>query len=154
LRVFGPVSNLALVSLVAVSGSACESPDPELMPDQVLRAELGLTDEDRVHTIRISTGVAERPDPVSLSVAPGDWVQFVTVDGLVHEVAFELDSLRPVARTFLVRSGQVASPPLLERDARFVVSFAEAPAGRYPYALQGNRAPGAGSIVVVDPDAR
>lgn len=126
----------------------CEEPDPELVPDEILQSELGLTPDDRVHTIRISTGLAEAADPSSVSVRPGDYVQFVSSDFFVHEVAFRLDSLGARARAFLERTGQSASPPLLERDARFVVSFVAAPPGRYPYALSGNREPGAGEIVV------
>lgn len=136
---------LALVPLVA---SACERTDPELVPDEVLQSELGLDANDRVHTVRVSAGREERAEPALVSVHEGDYVQFVTGDHLVHEVAFRLDSLGASARAFLARTGQSASPPLLEIDARFVVSFVGAPPGRYPYALSGNRAPGAGEIVV------
>ncbi len=135
------------VALAAASG-ACEPRDPELVPDEVLQSQLGLTPDDRVHTVRISTGEAERADPAFLSVRPGDYVQFISADRLVHEVAFRLDSLKAPARAFLARTGQGASPPLLELDARFVVSFDGAPPGRYPYALEGNRGPGEGAIVV------
>ena len=58
------------------------------------------------------------------------------------------------ARTFLEETMQVASPPLLQRDARFVLTFADAPPGRYPYRLEGNREEGRGVIVVVAPAAR
>ena len=78
-------------------------------------------------------------------------MQFVTTDWLVHEVHFVTDSLGPSERTFLERTGQGASPPLLQEDARFVVSFREAPPGRYAFRLEGNRAPGAG-VVIVAPD--
>jgi plastocyanin len=118
------------------------------MPDEVLQTELGLTPDDRVHTIRISTDTAERADPASVTVEPGDYVQFVTADHFVHEVAFALDSLSVPGRAFLERTEQGASPPLLEIDQRFVVSFTGAPEGRYPYSLAGNRADGAGEVVV------
>lgn len=137
---------LCLGLVVALVG--CERPDPDLVPDQVLQSELGLSPEDRVHTVRISTDEAERADPPSVSVRPGEYVQFVSSDFLVHEVAFRLDSIAPSARAFLERTGQSSSPPLLERDARFVVSFVSAPPGRYPYALSGNRGAGGGEIVV------
>lgn len=138
---------------VAVAGAiaACEAADPNLIPDQRLQAELGLTVEDRVHTVGLSTGVAERAEPDSLLVQPGEFVQFVSSDWLVHEMVFELDSLDGALRAFLERTGQTASPPLLQRDSRFVLSFVDAPAGRYPYALAGNREPGRGVIVVLEP---
>jgi hypothetical protein len=138
---------------VALAGAitACEAADPSLIPDQRLQAELGMTMDDRVHTVGLSTGIAERADPDSLVVQPGEFVQFVSGDWLVHEMAFELDSLGDEPRAFLERTGQTASPPLLQRDSRFVLSFVDAPAGRYPYALAGNREPGRGVIVVAAP---
>jgi plastocyanin len=132
----------------------CEAPDPELIPDQDLQAELGLTPDDRVHTVALSADAAETAEPDSLTVAVGDFVQFVSHDWLVHEVSFELDEITSAARTFLERTGQTASPPLIDRGGRYVLSFSEAPPGRYPYALQGNRGPGRGVLVVVDPDVR
>jgi hypothetical protein len=78
------------------------------------------------------------------------WVQFVSGDWFVHELAFEMDSLGTSARVFLMDTDQIESPPLLQRDARFVVSFEGAPPGRYPYLLQGNGRAGRGVIVVAD----
>lgn len=131
--------------------AACEPPDPALIPDEILQSELGLTPDDRVHTVRLTTGVQERADPDSLTVRPGDYVQFVSADRMVHEVSFVLDSIPEVARTFLLRTGQDRSSPLLDLDARFVVSFEGAPEGPYPYVLAGNRGSGAGQIVVAVP---
>lgn len=145
----GPRLSLVILTLVALTG--CEKPDPELIPDEVLQNELGLTPEDRVHTIRLSTGVAERSSPDTLTVRPGDYVQFVSADWMVHEVAFELDSMPGAARTFIERTGQDRATPLIELDSRFIVSFVGAPGGRYPYALAGNRGAGRGEIVVAVP---
>lgn len=142
---------LLLCGGLAACGS---SPDPEHMPDGVLRRELGLTDADRVHTVVVTGGVGESADPATESVPPGAWVQFVSGDWLVHELRFEVDSMSAGARAFLERTDQLASPPLLQRDARFVVSFREAPPGRYPYLLEGNGLPGRGAVVVTDPGAR
>ena len=149
--VTGRTARLLLAVAPCMVLPACERPDPALMPDEVLQGELGLTLDDRVHTVRISTGVAERADPDTLTVRPGDYVQFVSADRMVHELAFVLDSIPETARTFLVRTGQDRSPPLLEYDARFVMSFEGAPEGRYPYTLAGNRGGGGGQIVVAVP---
>ena len=132
----------------------CDRTDPELLPDERLRAELGLTDADRVHTIELRTGVGEQAAPDSLEVYPSDLVQFVSTDWMVHEVAFPIDALGPAQRDFLERTGQLASPPLLQQDARFVLSFRDAPAGRYPFRLQGNRASGDGVVIVVVEEGR
>ena len=54
----------------------------------------------------------------------------------------------------LERADQLASPPLIYRDSRYVLAFEGAPAGKYPYAIEGNGRPGRGVIVVGDPEAR
>lgn len=84
-----------------------------------------------------------------MSIEPGSYVEFVTTDWLVHEVRFEIDSLGTAQRAFLERTDQVASPPLIERESRYVLSFVEAPPGRYGYRLEGNGRAGRGVIVVV-----
>lgn len=134
--------------------AACRATDTEARPDDVLRRQLGMTDADRVRTVTLSGGETEQADPALDSVEVGTWVQFVTSDWFVHEVVFDVDSLGGAARAFLERTDQLASPPLLHLDARYVVSFADAPPGRYPYRLEGNGRPGRGAIVVVEPVAR
>ena len=104
--------------------------------------------------LTLRTGVGEQAAPDSLEVYPSDLVQFVSTDWMVHEVVFPSDSLGPAQRDFLERTGQLASPPLLQQDARFVLSFRDAPAGRYPFRLQGNRASGDGVVIVVVDEGR
>lgn len=124
-------------------------PDPSLQPDSLLRAELGLGDTDQVHRVAITGGRQEEVRPADLQIAQGHWVEFVTADWRVHEVRFETDSLGPEALDFLVASDQVESPPLVELGARFLVSFAHAPEGRYPYVVEGNTLPARGVVVVL-----
>lgn len=137
---------LGVVLLTWAGG--CRGADAELAPDAVLQAELGLTSEDRVHRVLLSGGEHERAQPAELQVEPGAYVEFVTNDWLVHEVVFELDSLGPEQRAFLARTDQSASPPLLQRNSRYVLAFTGAPPGRYPYTLEGNGAPGRGVLTV------
>ena len=148
-RKAGPLLFLGLVPGIVVSG--CEPVDPELIPDEYLQSELGLTPDDRVHSVSISGGTMERADPGEVRVRVGDFVQFVSADWRVHEVVFELDSLPPAAHRFLEGTGQVASPPLLHQGSRFVLSFSDAPPGRYPFSIAGNTAAGLG-VVIVEPD--
>ena len=131
--------------------AGCEASETALTPDAELQRELGLDPGERVHTVSISTGVSERAEPDSISVSPGDYLQFVSDDWLVHEVRFQIDDLGADAASFLESTGQSASPPLLQLGARFVVVFEDAPVGRYPYTLEGNRASGSGLIVVASP---
>jgi plastocyanin len=118
----------------------------------VLRDSLGLGEEDRVHRIRLSSpDNRETVEPGSVEVRPGDWVEFRTADRRVHAVSFVLDSLPPAAVEFLRSSSQESSPPLVEPEARFLVSFEGAPVGRYPFVVAGNGAEARGSIVVAEP---
>lgn len=140
-----------IAGVLAGSLTGCEPPDPALVPDAQLQTELGLRQSDRVHTVGLTAGLMEHADPDSLLVQPGDYVQIVSRDWLVHELAFDLDSLSADSRTFLERTGQVATGPLLQQGARFVLSFVGAPSGRYPFSLEGNRDAGRGLIVVAVP---
>ena len=148
----GPAGPAVAIGLLTLFALGCEPTDPALVPDDVLQAEFGLTERDRVYTVSVTTGVGERASPDTIRVSPGDFVQFVSGDHFVHEVRFQLDALTDAQQSFLVDSGQDASPPLVRQGARFVLTLEEAPPGSYPFALEGNRAPGAGVLVVRGPD--
>jgi plastocyanin len=131
--------------------AACR-PDPEFRPDETLQAELGLTERDEVHTVTITGGEVEHSEPSVTTVSPGVFVQFVTTDWLVHEVIFEADSMLAEALDFMTLNDQMVSPPLMHKDSRFVVSFLDAPAGRYPFRLEGNGGSARGAVIVTDPE--
>jgi len=141
------IGRVSLTVLLAAWLTSC-SGDPGFHPDDVLRLELGLGDRDQVHRIVIRGGDGEHADPLETVVTSGSYVEFVTADWLVHEIVFELDSLSIAARTFLERTDQVASPPLITQDSRYVVHFSDGPPGRYPFLLEGSGAPGRGVVVV------
>jgi plastocyanin len=134
-----------------LAAACAPEPDPTLQPDAVLQAELGLTLEDRVYRVAISGGQVERAEPAAISIEAGAYVEFVTTDWLIHEILFEADSLGAAQRDFLERTDQVASPPLIDRESRYVLSFVDAPPGRYAYRLEGNGRPARGVIVVAAP---
>jgi plastocyanin len=94
----------------------------------------------------------ENPDPVSVEVREGDYVEFVSADRGVHAIFFALDSLSSAAAQFLRASGQESSPPLVLPGARFVVLFAGAPIGRYPFVVVGNGTEAHGAVVVREPE--
>lgn len=147
---FGRRGTLLIAILTCM---ACGSePDPRLQPDEVLRGELGLGLEDRVHRVVLRGAGGESAEPSLLSLTPEAYVEFVTADWLIHEVIFEVDNLTPAQRSFLESTDQVASPPLLHRDSRYVLTFIGAPPGRYPYRLEGNGRPGLGTLIVTDGD--
>ena len=142
-----------LALLTTVVGACTEGQvEPRNRPDSVLRDSLGLTDADRVY--RVALGVESGTftvEPSRLVVPRGVWVEFVTSDGWPRTVAFELDSLPGAAAELLRSTGQDASPPLLDPGSRFLVSFAGAPPGRYPYQVEGSGRAVRGVVVVEDP---
>jgi plastocyanin len=138
-----------LASLVVAS---CQvPPDPDTQPDELLQAELGLTTKDRVHRVTLSGGPTEQADPAAISIEPDSHVEFVTTDWMIHEVIFDADSVPGARWSFLERTDQTASPPLIDRDTRYVLSFVGAPPGRYPYRIEGNGGVGTGVIIVTEP---
>jgi len=132
------------LSLVGCAGDS----DATLRPDSILRAELGLTNSDRVHRVGISGGPQETLSAPAVEIAPGAWVEFITLDWWVHEIRFEADSLAPESRAFMERTDQLASQPMVSKDERFLLSFEGAPEGRYPFVVEGNGAPARGVVVV------
>ena len=146
-------TRIALLFAALLAVACADAPDPRLRPDELLREELGLTAEDRVHRIRVSGGEVESADPVLVSIEQGAYVEFTTVDWLVHEVVFVSDSLGAEQWSFLEKTDQVASPPLVDRGSRYVLGFAGAPPGRYIYTLEGNGRAGGGVILVIPPGA-
>ena len=146
--------SVSALTCALLAPQACQQPaENRLQPDAVLQAELGLTTTDRVHSVRITGGEVERPDPALVEVEVGAYVMFITTDWLIHEVLFEADSLSSEQRAFMQRTDQLASPPLIEQDSRYVISFDGAPTGRYPYRLEGNGRAGRGAVVVTAPGA-
>jgi plastocyanin len=146
------VGRIAVIAILV--GTGCRSePDLTLQPDSVLQAELGLTREDRVYRVALTGGEVERADPAALSIEAGAYVEFVTTDWLVHEILFDSAALAPSQRSFLERTDQMASPPMIDRGSRYVLSFVDAPPGRYTYRLEGNGSTSRGTIVVASPES-
>lgn len=83
-------------------------------------------------------------------MSEGDYVEFYVADGRVHAVSFLLDSLAPNNREFLESTMQMASPPLLERGARFVLTFDGAPDGAYLFRSAAHGDTAFGRIIVGD----
>ncbi|MSR36886.1 MAG: hypothetical protein EXR95_09670 [Gemmatimonadetes bacterium] len=142
---------LGLLLIVAL-GSGCKQPDRSLEPEALLRDSLGLGEDDRVHRVQLTSPAnRERIEPSSVEVRPGDYVVFLTGDRRVHAVQFLLDSVPPGGADFLKGGAQEASPPLVEPGTRFLVTFAGAPLGRYPFLVVGNGTRGMGAITVAEP---
>jgi len=76
---------------------------------------------------------SERIVPAEVLAGEGDVVAFETVDGRIHELAFEPDSLTVEVLDFLRETRQLQSPPLIDLGTRFLVDLENAPDGRYVY---------------------
>jgi plastocyanin len=99
-------------------------------------------------------GATGRAEPAEVLVEPGDYLQFTTGDSWIHEVLFEVDSLATDPLSFMTGLDQMASPPMVSRGSRFVVSFVDAPVGRYPYRVEGNGPVVHGVVVVARTEGR
>lgn len=141
---------LLVIALFGAGLAACEPEVPvELRPDGVLRASLGLTDRDVVHIIQLrGRGVAEIAEPSELPIEEGAWVSFQGGDTRGHVVRFDTLALAPAVLDWVRQTDQIESPPLLTPASRWVVSFAGAPVGAYPFVVEGSGELGSGRIEI------
>ncbi len=93
-------------------------------------------------------GIEEHVVPTRVVVRAGGRVVFRTADHRLHTVEFSPDGMAPDAFRFLEGSGQLRSPPLLERGTEYTVTFDGAPAGFYPFHVVGPGTRVEGAIVV------
>jgi len=136
-----------LLSLLPV-WAGCERA-PVVPSDPELREELGIPDDVRIHRVDLSGRADEtRVIPRSVSIRPGDVLQFVVLDRRVHLVRFDPETLPDELWRFLVETSQDRPPPLVERGARLVLSFEGAPEGVYAFRVEGNGPPVEGDITV------
>lgn len=143
------VVGLTVLLGVAVPPALAACGGADNPPDEELREALDIGGDREVPTVRMeSREGAEVVDPATVEVRPGWLVEFRSTDGRVRTVSFTGESLSGDARSFLSSTGQEGSPPLVERDARFVVDFTDAPPGRYPFLVEGSGAPARGVVVV------
>ncbi len=143
-------SGVVAATLVSLALSGCGSDESDLPPDARLQRELGLEPSDRVHEVLLHGGIEGSVEPAEAVVLQGDYLQFVTADSWVHELVFEVDSLAGPALAFMGGLDQLAAPPMVSRGSRFVLSFVEAPPGRYPFRVEGG-GPARRGVIVVEP---
>lgn len=117
-----------------------------------LRGVVELDGDAVLHTVTLGgRDEGRRVQPPELRVAPGDAVQFVTADGRPHAIEFGPRGLAPALRSFLDGTDQLTSPPMVNRESRFVVTFRRAPEGVYPFRCRNHPDRGRGRVVVTEP---
>jgi hypothetical protein len=72
----------------------------------------------------------------------------VALDHRVYLIAFDAPGLGAAESEFLRGTGQDSPPPLVERGSRLVLTFENAPAGRYPFSVETGGASSQGVILV------
>ncbi|HUF11993.1 MAG TPA: plastocyanin/azurin family copper-binding protein [Longimicrobiales bacterium] len=123
-------------------------------PRDVVRLETGevkLPDGAQRHDIRLEgVGAQGEMTPAAVEARIGDAVAFAAADALTHSVVFLSDRLDGAQIAFLESTGQMRGPPLLSEGSTWIVTFAGAPPGDYPFAcaLHG----GAGTIRLAPSD--
>jgi plastocyanin len=141
---------LGIAGLAACRAREEPNLDP---PDSLLQDSLGLTAADHVHRVVLSSqNGSESMQPTELTIEPGHYVEFFTEDGRVRTVSFVLEGLTPAQSQFLRSTAQDRSPPLVELGSRYVVSFTDAPPGRYPFRVEGNERTIQGIVSVQGPE--
>ncbi len=137
--------------VAAVTLIACSSGDDDLFESL---SALGIHDPGPVYVVSLAGwGGREQPVPDTVRIPPGAVVVFQVADFRVHTVTFAQDSLGLGQSEFITRASRGQSPPLIERGSRYIVSFAEAPPGTYPFRI-GGFGSSAGGAVVVEPGSR
>lgn len=149
---FRPVrASTAGVVLAAVLTSSCLPADAAPPSDPELRAELGIADDIVIHRVDLSASPSDtRILPRRTEIRRGGIVQFVALDHRVHLIRFDGAALSAPALDFLRASGQDRPAPLLREGARLVLTFDGAPAGAYPFRVEGPGGSVPGEIRVTD----
>lgn len=144
------VGLLPLLVVLPVVLGGCRG-SGESVPNASMEAAraLGLPSGAELHRVTLGgRGSDEHAVPTRIEASPGDGVEFQTVDHRVHTLKFLADSLTYEARAFLESTGQMASPPLVSRGARFILRLQNAPLGRYLYVSEGHGGEARGVIEV------
>jgi plastocyanin len=138
---------LALLALACNRGAQPEERAVLELAEETIHLEHGVRLTDILVRSGSATSAAFVPDTVR--ARPGDVVRFIAADRHPHSIAFESSQLSPAVEEFLRSSSQLRGPPLITEGASWIVSFADAPAGRYPFVdLSQNKL---GLIIVTSP---
>ncbi|HSM06556.1 MAG TPA: hypothetical protein VK858_18175 [Longimicrobiales bacterium] len=130
---------LALAALSTLASAACEEPEPEGPPlDPLLRDSLPDAEGIGLRIVEIGFGSrGEELVPDSLEIRVGDRVDFRTLDGSPRVARFRVMGLDEDQYRFLTDGSGLMSPPLVAAGSHWIVHFERAPAGRYPFEVEG-----------------
>jgi plastocyanin len=121
------------ILLVAVTG--CDrpgaAPGPRVL--ELAHDTIDLPVDVTLHEVAVRRTQAGEFEPAAVAATVGDVLRFTARDNAGHAVQFDGAALAPAARDYLERTGQLRGPPLIETGAAWIITFADAPAGEYPF---------------------
>lgn len=111
--------------------AACEPRGPAVEAgDETIHLPYGT----EVHAIQLTSTRGGAPiQPDTILARPGDVIRFVAADNRGYAITFSGPEMGSAQREFLERTGQLHGPPLIQREATWLVDLEGAPAGRYPF---------------------
>ena len=108
----------------------------------------GTATAQATHAVRLEVDTKRgeyRFSPATVTVRPGDVVEFTVVNGAPHSVVFEGKGLSPAAHEALNgamprRTADLSSPLLTENGSGYRVTVPNLPPGSYPFFCLPHRA--------------
>jgi len=110
----------------------------------------------KTHTVNmVMEGTTYKFVPADLTVKQGDAVKFVMVSGGPHNVAFDAATLPAGAQAQLnanipEKVADLASKMVMNPNEEITISFANVPAGKYPFVCQPHAAMGMKGTITVE----
>jgi hypothetical protein len=123
--------------LALLSGTVSGCREGGAIPrDPELAEALGVSARTEIHRVDLVTrGGMVVALPTRVELSEGALLQFVTRDWLVYSV--RLRAVDPEGDQWIEGTRQRHSPPLVEKEARYVLNFEGAPPGDYPFEVVG-----------------
>jgi plastocyanin len=120
-----------LVALVACDRVAPGDDGPRVLEldADTIRLESGV----RLIDVRVERQAGGEFDPSAVEARQGDVIRFTAGDHGGHAIAFDAAGLTAEMMTYLERTGQLRSPPLITSGSAWVIKLDDAPAGTYTF---------------------
>lgn len=145
-RVLGALALTALIGVPAVDGRTALA---------VPRLSRNASYEGRTVIVKmLLNGQGMRFDPANVTIDKGDVITFVNVSGGPHNVAFDASKVAASAKTplsaampnqIMALTGPLISAP----NGTYKISFANVPAGQYPYWCTPHLAMGMKGVITI-----
>jgi plastocyanin len=127
------------IALVACdAGAGGEGPRVLELAHDTIQLEAGVS----LIEVAVGRGADGEIEPAAVAAKTGDIVRFAATDHGGHAIVFDGPSLDAAARDYLERTAQLRGPPLITKDAAWVVTLEGAPPGDYPFRCTTHNATG------------